>query len=391
MGVFPAAWLSCSARVLTNTSTESHFPAPPSNPPRPVDYQRFRKVQICPACPGRLKRHGEMVVFLGIVLDFDRDSGNNASTVPCHSQKSAIQIAAMKKAREPTSDSAAALQFRLRTVLYLVTAISGWFAVGVWFGPWGMVLIGLAIALSFWFLRLRARERGVVLVGGLIVATLMIVMLSSFINARREFGTPIKCHGNLRKIGLALHLYQQDYGSLPPPFVADASGKPTHSWRTFILPYLDMKPLHRQYDFSQPWDSAANRRLADYVISAFRCPFDCGSQHAETSYVAVNGPQTLWSETGSSAYGNIPDDRSATHVLVLEVEDSGILWSEPRDLDATILQRVPVDRRRILSPEHQASFYVLMSDGSVRPLELDPQALASILRGKNRAPPISEK
>ena len=44
--------------------------------------------------------------------------------------------------------------------------------------------------------------------------------------------------GNLWLIGYAIQLYHKENGQLPPAFIRDESGKPAHSWRVIILPYL---------------------------------------------------------------------------------------------------------------------------------------------------------
>ena len=48
---------------------------------------------------------------------------------------------------------------------------------------------------------------------------------------------------------------------VPPAYFADESGKPLHSWRVLILPFLDEGALYKQYDFSEPWDGPNNSRL----------------------------------------------------------------------------------------------------------------------------------
>jgi Protein of unknown function (DUF1559) len=58
-----------------------------------------------------------------------------------------------------------------------------------------------------------------------------------------------QCRNNLKQIALALHDYHQQYGVLPPAYVADASGRPMHSWRVLLLPFLEQQSLYDQYDF----------------------------------------------------------------------------------------------------------------------------------------------
>ncbi|HEV3023824.1 MAG TPA: DUF1559 domain-containing protein, partial [Pirellulales bacterium] len=43
-----------------------------------------------------------------------------------------------------------------------------------------------------------------------------------------------------------------------PAFVADDEGKPMHSWRVLILPFIEQQPLYDQYDFSEPWNGPHN-------------------------------------------------------------------------------------------------------------------------------------
>jgi hypothetical protein len=68
----------------------------------------------------------------------------------------------------------------------------------------------------------------------------------------------IQCVNNLKQIGLALHNYEQDHGTLPPAFTVDAKGRPLHSWRTLILPYMEYGRLYERIDLSRPWDDPAN-------------------------------------------------------------------------------------------------------------------------------------
>src|SRR5262249_25992887 len=46
------------------------------------------------------------------------------------------------------------------------------------------------------------------------------------------------CMRNLKMVGLAICQYHEDYGCLPPAVALDAEGRPMHSWRALIAPYL---------------------------------------------------------------------------------------------------------------------------------------------------------
>jgi type II secretory pathway pseudopilin PulG len=111
----------------------------------------------------------------------------------------------------------------------------------------------------------------------------------------KEAARRMQCSNHLKQIGLALQNYHDDYGTLPPAYVADADGKPMHSWRVLILPYLGEKALYDRYNFSEPWNGPNNSKLHSEVSHVFRCPSRrFGQPNTETTYVAVTGPQTAW-------------------------------------------------------------------------------------------------
>src|SRR5262245_23624397 len=66
---------------------------------------------------------------------------------------------------------------------------------------------------------------------------------------------------NLRQIGIAVHEYIDHWKCFPPAYLADAAGRPAHSWRVLLLPYLGYEELYKQYDFNEPWDGPNNSRL----------------------------------------------------------------------------------------------------------------------------------
>ncbi len=160
---------------------------------------------------------------------------------------------------------------------------------------------------------------------GISVVVFTLVFLRSFDSHQLTIdGT---CVGKLHAIRMALRMYQHDHGTLPPAFVRDAQGKPAHSWRVLILPYLGRTDLYRRYWFSEPWDSDHNLALAREIPREYRCRADDPASANDTSYLAVTGDGTLWSERGGPRVAD-GDER----VAIVEVWRSDIVWTEPRDL-----------------------------------------------------------
>ncbi len=182
-----------------------------------------------------------------------------------------------------------------------------------------------------------------------------------------------QCKSNLKQIGLALHEYHSKYGCFPPAYIADAEGRPMHSWRVLILPFLDQLPLYKQYRFDEPWNGPNNQRLTDKALAIYTCPSDDQTEKNGrsrfTSYVAIVGPETAWPGGKSVADRDISDGFANT-LLVVEVANSRIPWAEPRDLQ--IRQMAPTINSKSgqgISSRHGNGANVLIADGSAENLQ----------------------
>ncbi len=139
----------------------------------------------------------------------------------------------------------------------------------------------------------------------------------------------MQCQNNLRQIAQAILLYESKYGALPPAYVADKNGKPLYSWRVAILPFLDNQKLYDSFKLDEPWDSPANLKAAQSIPSVYHCPCDTEAK-LDTSYVVVVGPNTPF--TGAIGRKTTDLTHVKSTILVVEVHDSGIKWTAPRDL-----------------------------------------------------------
>jgi prepilin-type processing-associated H-X9-DG protein len=194
---------------------------------------------------------------------------------------------------------------------------------------------------------------------------------------------------------MAIESYHQRHGCFPPAFIADKSGRPMASWRVLLT--AELQPtFYRYYRFDEPWNGPNNSKLARRVQNLFRCPSDDndgpkGSEH-ETSYVVVVGSKTAFPGDKCVALSDITDDQSNT-ILVVEVQNSGIHWMEPRDLHVTqMAPGINPVKGQGISSKHRGGANVVMADGSVKYLDAekltaeDVQSLLTI--DGNEPPPI---
>ena len=201
-----------------------------------------------------------------------------------------------------------------------------------------------------------------------LVVMALVAMIVPALRTEREPGTPkdTRCGNNLKQIGLALHVYHDEWGCFPPAYVVDEGGSHRHSWRVLILPYIEQEQLYEQYRFDEPWNSTHNLQVARTMPSVFRCPQDSRAAPTDTSYVMLVGPGAFAEGATSCRFADLTDGSSNT-IAVIEMSGCGILWTHPRDLDATQMSFIingPIANAPRSNHPHGVN--ALMADGSVR-------------------------
>jgi prepilin-type processing-associated H-X9-DG protein len=140
----------------------------------------------------------------------------------------------------------------------------------------------------------------------------------------------------------------------------DAQGRPLHSWRTLILPYLEQEPLYRTIDLSKPWNDPANARALGTEVHAFRCPNATGPGNT-TSYLGIVGPENFWVRGKSRRLAEITDGTSAT-LMVIEADDEhAVPWMAPTDAEESVFLRFGPDTKL----HHPGGMNAGFVDGSV--------------------------
>ena len=216
---------------------------------------------------------------------------------------------------------------------------------------------------------------------GVTVFALLLGILVPLVRRAFQEQQRAQCSNNLKQIAVALHNYHDFYKCFPFAHVCGPDGKPWHSWRMAILPFIQKNPYFEQYRFDEPWDGPNNRKLHS-VVMPYRCPAEDASAAATTtSYLAVVGPGTAWPVPGQTRFADFADGTSNS-IVIVEVVDSGIHWMEPRDLKLEELElAINPKSGQGISSRHIGGACVLLADGSVRflPSDTAPETLRMLL------------
>ena len=161
---------------------------------------------------------------------------------------------------------------------------------------------------------------------------LLVSLLSPAVQVARASAQQSRCASNLQRIAMAMELYHDAYASYPPPYLADDQGRPMHSWRVLLLPYLGADLLYEQYDFDVPWDDPTNIELARQMPEVYGCPADEEATSAgDTSYMVVVGDETLFPPGRAKGHEQLSDGAYGT-IMVVESRGKGVSWLDPTDL-----------------------------------------------------------
>lgn len=165
----------------------------------------------------------------------------------------------------------------------------------------------------------------------LAIIAVLVSLFSPAIRSARPAARRTQCHNNIKNIALALYSYKEDYHVFPPAYTVDEYGRPLHSWRTLILPYLEQKELYKKIDLSKPWNDPANAKLGEthlriYTCPEARCPENC------TTYLALVTPESCLRPRESCDFSKIAD--SGKTAMLIEVDSKhAVPWMSPQDAD----------------------------------------------------------
>jgi beta-lactamase regulating signal transducer with metallopeptidase domain len=207
---------------------------------------------------------------------------------------------------------------------------------------------------------------------------------------------------NLKQIAIAMHNWHDTYKTLPPPVIygKDGKGKVPHSWRVELLPYLDQAELYNAYQFDEPWDSEANKKVLAKMPAVFRHPTDNKDSTSAAYYVLtpaklldtkvlpgggieapLGGLPTAFSRKIGVGFMEIIDGTSNTLMVVEAKRD--IPWTMPDDILFDPEKDPPA-----MGGYFKDGFHAGLCDGSVRFLtpKVEPKTLKLLIMPQDGNP-----
>jgi hypothetical protein len=202
----------------------------------------------------------------------------------------------------------------------------------------------------------RQTARGLGLCGiAVVIASGLFLVVTATIGIRYpiEMSNKNKCRAQLERIGEALQNYREIEGCFPPASIVDATGRPMHSWRVLLVPYLESNWFFDRYNLDEPWDGPNNKQLtrAFYepsrgsarditeVRRCYQCPsaLDSPSSFCTDYAILVDLTEppadiTARSLRADAAKGWKARTHAGAELVIVEIHNSGIHWMAPRDL-----------------------------------------------------------
>lgn len=235
-------------------------------------------------------------------------------------------------------------RYGLSTLFYVTAVIAAAIAlVGVGGAGWAVLVLG------FWFSNRSSKTSIARILIWSVGIGILIWMLLPPIRMSRPYAIRTTHSNQMKQICLAVLNYESANGHFPPAYIADDDGKPMHSWRVLILPYLEEQALFKQYDFDEPWNGPNNSKLANKLPYAYTSiPFAQKNENsAMTGFKLVTGPETAFVKDQTKGFGDITAG-SSNVIMLVDDNAKPVNWMSPED--ATLEEATKLFNRENAKP-----------------------------------------
>ncbi|HQR08953.1 MAG TPA: DUF1559 domain-containing protein [Gemmatales bacterium] len=144
---------------------------------------------------------------------------------------------------------------------------------------------------------------------------------------------------NMRQLMIAMHNYHNDFNMLPP-VMSMKDGKPLHSWRVHILPYIEEDKLYKQLKLDEPWDSEHNKKVfeSNPMPKFFEHPHLRDGASKKTYYQvfyskADNKNSAAFRPDKKLTLGQLAVQDGNSNTIAMAEHGKPVLWFQPEDIE----------------------------------------------------------
>jgi hypothetical protein len=133
-------------------------------------------------------------------------------------------------------------------------------------------------------------------------------------NAAHIHPKSIQCAYQLKDITYFCATYCIDHSYLPA-YTVDENGKPLHSWRVLLLPYIGEAELYKKIRLDEPWDSEYNSQFHNHIMPQYQCRSSADyGRKPTTNYFFITGIGSVFDKTGKYVIDNLHNDANKPNV-----------------------------------------------------------------------------
>lgn len=173
---------------------------------------------------------------------------------------------------------------------------------------------------------------------------------------------------NMRQCIIAMHNYHNDFNKMPEVMTMK-DGKPMHSWRVMMLPYLEHDQLFKQINMNEPWDSDANKKVFESVEmpKIYAHPGKKDGDTKMTYYKVFFSKPGVTPRAGFTlgkpmTLGQMTVKDGTSNTIAMIEAGPPVLWYKPDDIEFDPKAQLP----NMTSPWKDKKVNIAFFDGSVR-------------------------
>lgn len=193
-------------------------------------------------------------------------------------------------------------------------------------------------------------------------------MLTSAIERVRNAADRMISASNMRQLMIAMHNYHNDFTKLPEAMTMK-NGKPMHSWRVMMLPYIEQDNLFKQIKIDEPWDSEHNKKIFEStpMPKTFEHPGKKDGDKKMTYYKVFYSKPGVTPRAGfllgkPTTLGQITVMDGTSNTAAMIEAGPPVLWYRPDDIEFDSKAQLP----NMVSPWKDKKVSVAFFDASIR-------------------------